>query len=299
MKAFDSCGVDFAGPFFTKMGRGKSKNKRYMCLFTCSATRAVHLELTFGLDTNSFLNAFWRFTHRRGIPSKIVSDNRLSFVSGESELRRVLESFNVDELNKKLLNFPSNGVLTLHTPLTKSMIKAAKKAMYSQLSQGDVSDEELLTIMTGAEAMVNSRPLTYQSADGKDIVPLTPNHFLHGKLGGVEVRAEKVNTVWKRWRRVQEILSNFWRRWIWEWLPVIGKRNKWTRDEQNLEVGDVVLVLWLDVERNNWPLGRIVEAEEGKDDKVRIVKVRVNGKIYRRGLNSIFPLKLEKGVDGG
>ena len=68
MKAFDSCGVDFAGPFFTKMGRGKSKNKRYMCLFTCSATRAVHLELTFGLDTNSFLNAFWRFTHRRGIP---------------------------------------------------------------------------------------------------------------------------------------------------------------------------------------------------------------------------------------
>ena len=66
----------------------------------------MHLELTFGLDTN----AFWRFTHRRGIPSKIVSDNRLSFVSGESELRRVLESFNVDELNKKLLNFPSNGV---------------------------------------------------------------------------------------------------------------------------------------------------------------------------------------------
>ena len=150
--------------------------------------------------------------------------------------------------------------------------------------------------------MVNSRPLTYQSADGKDIVPLTPNHFLHGQLGGVfspEVRAEKVNTVWKRWRRVQEILSNFWRRWIREWLPVIGKRNKWTRDEQNLEVGDVVLVLWPNVERNSWPLGRIVEAEEGKDGKVRIVKVRVNGKIYRRGLNSIFPLKLEKGVDRG
>ena len=57
------------------------------------------------------------------------------------------------------------------------------------------------------------------------------------------------------------------------------KRNKWTRDEQNLEVGDVVLVLWPNVERNSWPLGRIVEAEEGKDDKVRIVKVRVNGKI--------------------
>ena len=106
-------------------------------------------------------------------------------MSGESELRRVVESFNVDESNQKTSEFIIKWCFNPpysphHRGMFKSMIKAAKKAMYSQLLQGDVSDEELLTIMTGAEAMVNSRPLTYQSADGKDIVPLTLTIFCMG-----------------------------------------------------------------------------------------------------------------------
>ena len=44
MKAFDDFVLDFAGPFLTKSGRGKAKNKQYLCLFTCMATRAVYLE---------------------------------------------------------------------------------------------------------------------------------------------------------------------------------------------------------------------------------------------------------------
>ena len=33
------------------------------------------------------------------------------------------------------------------------------------LGNADVTDEELTTAFTGAEALINSRPLTYQSAD--------------------------------------------------------------------------------------------------------------------------------------
>ena len=60
------------------------------------------------------------------------------------------------------------------------MVKAAKKAIYAVLSSSDVTDEELITVVTGAESLLNSRPLTYQSANVKDDVPLTPNHFLYG-----------------------------------------------------------------------------------------------------------------------
>ena len=56
------------------------------------------------------------------------------------------------------------------------MIKAAKRAIFAILGSADVNDEELLTAFTGAEALINSRPLTYQSANPSDDVPLTPNH---------------------------------------------------------------------------------------------------------------------------
>ncbi|XP_070547932.1 uncharacterized protein [Ptychodera flava] len=60
LRAFAYTGTDFAGPFITVQGRGKRREKRYLCLFTCLGTRAVHLEIAFGLDTDSFLNAFYR-----------------------------------------------------------------------------------------------------------------------------------------------------------------------------------------------------------------------------------------------
>ena len=60
LRAFSQTSVDFGGPFITKQGRGKARQKRYLCLFTCLATRAVHLEVAFSLDTDSFLNAFFR-----------------------------------------------------------------------------------------------------------------------------------------------------------------------------------------------------------------------------------------------
>ena len=61
------------------------------------------------------------------------------------------------------------------------MIKAANKAIYGILGNADVNDEELMTVFIGAEALLNFRPLTYQTSNPKDINPLTPNHILHGQ----------------------------------------------------------------------------------------------------------------------
>ena len=59
VRAFSQTSVDFGGPFITRQGRVKMCLKRYLCLFTCLSTRAVHLELAFSLDTDSFLNVFF------------------------------------------------------------------------------------------------------------------------------------------------------------------------------------------------------------------------------------------------
>ena len=53
--------------------------------FTCLETRAVHLEMAWGLDTDTFLNAFARFTGRRGVPKEVISDRGTNFVGAVSE----------------------------------------------------------------------------------------------------------------------------------------------------------------------------------------------------------------------
>ena len=76
-----------------------------------------------------------------------------------------------------------------------------------------MTDEELITMFTGLESLLNFRLLTYQSLDPRDDVPLTPNHFLHGQMGG-KFAPESVETTTfhlrLRWREVQDIISQVW-----------------------------------------------------------------------------------------
>ena len=92
----------------------------------------------------------------------------------------------------------------------EAMIKSAKRALRSILGNADVTDEELHTAICGAESILNSRPITYVSADANDLTPLTPNHFLC-QLGGSfspEALNDQVINPRKRWQRihVQQLL---------------------------------------------------------------------------------------------
>ena len=86
LRAFAKVAVDFGGPFMTMQGRGKPRQKRYLCLFTCLASRAVHLEMAYSLDVDSFLNALIRMINRRGVQEEILSDNGTNFVAANKEL---------------------------------------------------------------------------------------------------------------------------------------------------------------------------------------------------------------------
>ena len=184
-RVFTRTAVDFGGPFITVQGR----EKRYLCLFTCLATQAVHLEIAFGLDTDSFLNAFYRMASRRGLPEEIYSDNGTNFKGADNELKSLV--LQIDE-NKIQESVAHKGVKWHFNPpfaphfggVHESMIKSAKWAIKAILGNTDINEEELMTAVIGADGLINSRPLTYQSANPADDVPLTPNHFLHGQVGG-------------------------------------------------------------------------------------------------------------------
>ena len=97
LRAFTRCAVDFAGPFITVQGRGKRREKRYLCLFTCLATRAVHLEM-------AFLNAFYGMSSRRGLPEEIISDNGTNFKGADAELKTLVARLDDEKIKQSIAN---------------------------------------------------------------------------------------------------------------------------------------------------------------------------------------------------
>ena len=104
IRAFAQTAVDFGSPFIMVQGRGKKRQKRWFCLFTCLACRGIHCEMAFTLDTNGFLNAFARMAYRRGLPQEIVSDPGTNFVGAERELRKLVGKLDETKIRQRTAN---------------------------------------------------------------------------------------------------------------------------------------------------------------------------------------------------
>ena len=161
LRAFEKVGVDYGGPFLTKQGRRRTRAKRYLCLFTCLTTLAVHLEMSYSLDTDSFINAFTRMTSRRGTPTYVISDNGTNFVGAERELREFVEALDTDRITQETskyhpIDWTFNPPSAPHFGgVFEALIKSAKKAIKAILGDADVTDEELHSAI-GAERLLNS-----------------------------------------------------------------------------------------------------------------------------------------------
>ena len=183
----------------------------------------------------------------------MLSDNGTNFIGGNNELNELVRALDPEKVKSSTAN---KGVKWHFNPPSAPhfsgvhaiMVKSAKRAINTILSNADITDEELMSAILGAEGLPNSRPLTYQSAHVNDILPLTPNHFLHGQIGG-EFAPQTVDTTdfhpRTRWRRVQELVGHFWKRWMAEWLRSLTSRKKWHRQYKDFKIGDIVLLCHL------------------------------------------------------
>jgi hypothetical protein len=299
LEVFARTAVDFAGPFETIQGRGKSRAKRYLCLFTCLQSRAVHLEMAYGLDTDAFIRVLLRFIARRGKPKMILSDNGTNFIGAIAELSDVvIDGYKIKKLlSDHEIRWVLNPPMASHFGgVFEALIKSAKKAINAILKNAEVNDEELSTIIVKAEEMLNSRPLMVQIIDGKEVEVLTPNHFLRSrwcedfKHNDIEVD-EKVRFS-RRWRYILEVRSHIWKRWMKELVPIWGTRAKWNKAEDGIKKGDVVWVLDKTNDVGRWPLARVLEEMVGEDGRTEVVKLVCERKEIIRPICRIFPLEI-------
>ena len=60
-------------------------------------------------------------------------------------------------------------------------MKSVRRALKAFVGNQRVTDETFLTFTAEAEALMNSRPLTYASSDCSNLKGLTLDHFLLGR----------------------------------------------------------------------------------------------------------------------
>ena len=261
MLVFSKIGIDCFGPF--SVVRSRTNVKRYGVIFTCLSSRAVHLEVLFSLDTDSFLSALSRFMLRRG-PIKIIrSDNGTNFTSGNRELNTHLAAWNVQcesWLTRKGIEWKFQPPGASHFGgVWERLIRIVRNVLDAILSEQNIKlhDERLNTLMCEVENIINNRPITELSDDPNDLEHSTPNHLL---LSGYTPGPFSENDLHssRKWKQVQYLSNFFWNRWIREYLPLLQSRCKWKRDSNPLKIGDLVLLTDQLPPRNQWSTGRIV-----------------------------------------
>ena len=71
---------------------------------TCLSVRAVHLEMAWGLGTDTLLNAFTRFTSRREVPKEVMSDCGTNFVGAVNELKELCSQLYKEKIQRVMID---------------------------------------------------------------------------------------------------------------------------------------------------------------------------------------------------
>ncbi|XP_065093120.1 uncharacterized protein LOC135713814, partial [Ochlerotatus camptorhynchus] len=276
LRPFSFSGVDYFGPITVTVGR--RTEKRWVSLFTCLTTRAVHLEVTHSLSTQSCVMAIRRFACRRGMPIEFFSDNGTNFVGASKEVTRSINTECCDTFTDARTRWSFNPPSAPHMGgVWERLVRSVKEAMKVFDDGRKLTDEILLTTLAEAEDLINTRPLTYVPQESAEVEALTPNHFIRGlpSTGGdtwkpTTGEAEALRDTYKRSQRLADKL---WKRWLEEYLPSINLRSKWHADSEPLMQGEVVYLADGN-NRKSWVRGMVQELIRSSDGRIRQAIVR-------------------------
>lgn len=297
--AFYSCGVDYCGPllYLDRTGRGAKLVKCYICLFVCFATKAIHLELVTSLTTDSYLLALKRFISRRGKPAQIFSDNGKNFVGAAKEFSSFLS-----DNSQSIIDYAANESIKFsfippYLPhfggLWEAGVKSCKYHLRRVMGNAHLTFEELSTLLTLIESILNSRPISPMSSDPSDPLPLTPAHFLIGRpltAAPCDDITEVTPLRLSRYARVEQLRQHFWSRWMKEYISELQTRTKWKTKKDDLTPNTLVVIKEDHLPPLRWRLGRIIKTLPGTDGISRVADIRTSSGVIRRGYPKICPL---------
>lgn len=267
-------------------------------------TKAVHIEIVSNLTTENFLMALKRFTARRGLPSAIYSDNATTFVGANKRLEALHKLFQSLAFQKAVIDFCTNSRIKWHFIAPRSPhvggiweagIKMLKRHLIKELGDTMLSYEQLLTVTTHVEAILNSRPLIRPTDDVSEFNYLTPGHFLIGRALKAlpEPNYFEPKSLRSHWDSTQHALCTIWKRWSKEYLQSLQQRSKWNTASPNIALRTPVLIMDDNLPPLEWRMGIISQLFPARDGRVRTVEVKTQSGVFIRHINRLCPLPLE------
>ena len=160
---FEFTGLDYFGSLLIKQS-DSSTTKVWVCLFTCFAIRAVHLEFVDDMSTAAFISGLRRFIARRGVPRLLYSDNASQFHLASSAVPDAWSSLPSDPvlgefLSQRQITWKFTTALApWQGGIYERMVGLVKGCMRKVVGRQLLSLPQLLTLLAEVEAVVNNPP---------------------------------------------------------------------------------------------------------------------------------------------
>uniref|UniRef100_A0A1I7VQL9 Integrase catalytic domain-containing protein n=1 Tax=Loa loa TaxID=7209 RepID=A0A1I7VQL9_LOALO len=301
-RPFEITGVDLFGPIIIK--ENQVKIKRWVALFTCLTTRAVHLEVVETMSMEQCIQAFRRFISRRKQPKHIISDNAKNLIAASKEIIE-LNRIEGETLEWEFITpgAPWQGGIYERMVVVKRSLKRAIGTKY-------LNNAELITLIVELEAIINERPLVDIEEIG---LVLRPEDFLHPDsalgerlIGGKDYNRNNAtanigNSQTKELKHQYittcKRLDHLWKIWRGEYLEELRKRAQRkhrgprSRIRREPKIDELVLLKG-DCPRNTWKMGRVHKLLRGKDGVCRSAVITANGNELVRAVGHLYPLEI-------
>nr|CAD2196359.1 unnamed protein product [Meloidogyne enterolobii] len=313
---FTAVGLDFCGPLYIKtpfLVPNQRRNtkietiKHWITVWVCLSTRAVALDLISDLTIQSFSLAFRRQTAKYGVIKNIYCDNAPTFISAKNFLS---EQANLSPPN---WNFraPMAAWKSGHYERSMALIKYHLKRT---LSGGAIPRSylfhEVLTILLEIENIINSRPITFESANPLEPRALSPADIIkpYRNNSPIEITpSEKMDdpdynqniqsnsqSLITTWEKITSRAKNFWIRWKADYI--LSLRERYKKLQQSSQrwptINELVIVHSDTLPRSNWSLAIILEINYTENHFPNTAKIKfLSGNITLRSVHHLYPLE--------
>ena len=271
-RVFQTVGVDFAGPLEYKISKNK-QGKAYVALYTWATSRAVHLHLLPDMTADEFKRSLGEFIARRGLPTRIVSDNGKTFVATAKWLNKLKRNHKVNDFlaRRNILWVFNLARSPWWGGFFERMVGLMKVALRKAVGRASLTFDQLKEVLMDVEVQLNNRPLGYMEDDIESL-PLTPNTLIHRANISLpeedldDMEEDEVKRMSKRAKYIQRCKDTIWKRWTTEYIRSLRERRlNQTGQTSEIKNGEIVLIKGEEKDRGQWKIGVIQEIVKGRD----------------------------------